>query len=154
MSGHFDERLKELGLTLPDAPVPAANYVPYRLSGSQVFIAGQVSITSEDRVIGKIGDGLSVEDGYKGARLCALNILAQLRAALGDRIDHAAAVKLGGFVNATSDFTQSPAVVNGASDLLVEILGRERGSHARFAVAAASLPLGAAVEVDAVFELQ
>lgn len=151
--GRIDERLKELGIALPEAPKPAANYVPYRVSGSQVFIAGQVSIITERSIVGKLGGDLSVEEGYEAARLCGLNILAQLRAAVGDGIDGARAVKLGGFVNAVPDFTQPPPVVNGASDLLVEVLGPENGAHARFAVAVASLPSGAAVEVDAVFEV-
>lgn len=154
MAGRIDDRLRELGITLPDAPVPSANYVPYRRSGNQVFIAGQVSITSETSATGKVGGDLSVEDGYAAARLCGLNILAQLRAAVGGDIDRAKAVKLGGFVNAPDDFTGPPAVVNGASDLLVEVLGDENGKHARFAVAVASLPGGAAVEVDAVFEIE
>ena len=151
--GRIDDRLKELGIALPEAPTPAANYVPFRVSGNQVFIAGQVSITAERSIVGKLGGGLSVEEGYEAARLCGLNILAQLRAAVGDRIDGARAVKLGGFVNAVPDFTQPPPVVNGASDLIVEVLGPENGAHARFAVAVSSLPSGAAVEVDAVFEV-
>ena len=153
MSGHIEQCLKEMGLVLPTAPLPAANYVPFRICGNQLFVAGQVSITTEDRIIGKLGDGLSVDQGYAAARLCGLNILAQLRAALGDDADRAKAVKLGGFVNATPEFTEPPAVVNGASDLLVQVLGEDRGKHARFAVAVSSLPAGAAVEVDAVFEI-
>lgn len=151
--GRIDERLGELSIILPAAPRPAANYVPYRVSGGQVFIAGQVSIIDGRSYTGKLGADLDVDDGYQAARLCGLNILAQLRAAVGDGIDRARAVKLGGFVNAVPDFTQPPAVVNGASDLLVEVMGAENGSHARFAVAVASLPSGAAVEVDAVFEV-
>ena len=154
MAGRIEARLKELGITLPDAPVPSANYVPYRRSGNQVFIAGQVSITSDAKATGKVGGNLSVEDGYAAARLCGLNILAQLHAALGDDIDRARAIKLGGFVNAQDDFTGPPAVVNGASDLMVEVFGDEAGKHARFAVAVASLPGGAAVEVDAIFEIE
>lgn len=151
--GRIDERLGELSIVLPAAPRPAANYVPYRMSGGQVFIAGQVSITAESSYTGKLGADLDIDDGYQAARLCGLNILAQLKAAVGDGVDRARAVKLGGFVNAVPDFTQPPAVVNGASDLLVEVMGAEMGSHARFAVAVASLPSGAAVEVDAVFEV-
>ena len=153
MSGRIERRLREMGLALPTAPLPAANYAPFRICGNQLFVAGQVSITGEERIVGKLGDGLSVDQGYAAARLCGLNILAHLVAALGDEADRAKAVKLGGFVNATPDFTEPPAVVNGASDLLVRALGDDRGEHARFAVAVASLPAGAAVEVDAAFEI-
>jgi len=154
MTGRIDQRLAELGITLPDAPVPSANYVPYRRSGNQVFIAGQVSITGDESATGKVGGDLSVEDGYAAARLCGLNILSQLKACVGDDIDRAKAVKLGGFVNAPPDFTQPPAVVNGVSDLLIEVMGEDAGKHARFAVVVASLPGGAAVEVDAIFEIE
>ncbi|MAI49084.1 MAG: hypothetical protein CMM16_00785 [Rhodospirillaceae bacterium] len=154
MAGRIESRLQELGITLPDAPVPSANYVPFRRSGNQVFIAGQVSITPDQGVIGKVGGDLSVDKGYEAARLCGLNILAQLRAAVGNDIDHAKAIKLGGFVNAPADFTGPPGIINGASDLLVQIFGEEAGKHSRFAVAVASLPGGAAVEVDAIFEIE
>ena len=153
MSGRIEQRLQEMGLVLPAPQLPAANYVPFRICGNQLFVAGQVSITAEERIVGKLGGGLSVDQGYAAARLCGLNVLAQLGAALGDEADRARAVKLGGFVNATPEFTEPPAVVNGASDLLVQALGDDRGKHARFAVAVASLPAGAAVEVDAVFEI-
>jgi enamine deaminase RidA (YjgF/YER057c/UK114 family) len=154
MAGRIESRLQNLGITLPDAPVPSANYLPFRRSGNQVFIAGQVSITSEQSATGKVGVDLSVDDGYAAARLCGLNILAQLRAAVGEDIDRAKAIKLGGFVNAPADFNSPPGVINGASDLLVEIFGDEAGKHARFAVAVSSLPGGAAVEVDAIFEIE
>ena len=103
---------------------------------------------------GKVGVDLSIEEGYAAARLCGLNILAQLHAAVGDDIDRAKAIKLGGFVNAPADFTGPPAIINGTSDLMVEVFGEEAGKHARFAVAVASLPGGAAVEVDAIFEIE
>ena len=154
MAGRIHARLEELGITLPDAPVPQANYVPFQRSGNQVFIAGQVSATPETAARGKVGADLTVEEGYAAARLCGLNILAQLHAAVGDDIDRAKAIKLGGFVNAPADFTGPPAVINGASDLMVEVFGDEAGKHARFAVAVASLPGGAAVEVDAIFEIE
>ena len=154
MARRIESQLQNLGITLPDAPVPSANYLPFRRSGNQVFIAGQVSITSEQSATGKVGVDLSVDDGYAAARLCGLNILAQLRAAVGEDIDRARAIKLGGFVNAPADFNSPPSVINGASDLLVEIFGDEAGKHARFAVAVASLPGGAAVEVDAIFEIE
>lgn len=154
MDSRIDHRLEELGITLPLAPVPSANYVPYRRSGNQVFIAGQISVTEDESMTGKVGDDLSIENGYAAARLCGLNILAQLKACVGDDIDRARAVKLGGFVNAPPDFTQPPAVINGVSDLLINVMGEEAGKHARFAVAVASLPGGAAVEVDAIFEIE
>lgn len=154
MAGAIDARLKELGIELPEAAAPAANYVPYVVSGNQVFIAGQVTIwNGELRFLGRLGESLGVEEGYQAARLCGLNILAQLKAACGGDLDRVArCVKLGGFVNSTPDFTDQPKVVNGASDLMVEVLG-DKGRHARFAVGAPSLPLGVSVEVDAVFEI-
>ena len=153
MSIRIDQRLQELSITLPEAPVPSANYVPARRSGNQVFIAGQVSITSNESITGKVGADLTIEEGYAAARLCGLNILAQLRAFVGNDIDHSKAIKLGGFVNAHPDFINPPAVINGTSDLLVSVMGEAAGEHARFAVAVASLPGGAAVEVDAIFEI-
>ena len=153
MSTRIDKRLQELSITLPDAPVPSANYVPARRSGNLVFIAGQVSITSDESVTGKIGHELTIEEGYAAARLCGLNILAQLKACVGDDMDYSKAIKLGGFVNAHPDFTNPPAVINGASDLLIAVMGDAAGKHARFAVAVNSLPGGAAVEVDAIFEI-
>ena len=153
MPGRIETRLKELGIELPEARTPSANYVPWRRSGNQVFISGQVSAAGDQIIKGKIGADLTPEDGYKAARLCAISILTQLKLAVGDDMDRARAIKLGGFVNATPDFTGPPGVINGASDLLVEVFG-ENGKHARFAVAVASLPQGAAVEVDAVFEIE
>ncbi|MDE0052478.1 MAG: RidA family protein [Rhodospirillales bacterium] len=150
----FDQRVDELGITLPEVQNLLGHYVPYRISRNQVFIAGQVSIIASERVTGKLGDDLAVQDGYRGARLCALNILAQLRAALKDDIDRARAIELTGFVNAAPDFTQASAVMNGASDVLIEVLGEEKGSHARSSVGVASLPAGAAVGVKAVFEFE
>lgn len=150
----FDQRVKELGIALPEAQAVFGNYVPCRISGNQVFIAGQVSITADDRVTGKVGDDLSVEDGYRGSRLCALNILAQLKAALKEDIDRARAVELIGFVNVAPDFAQIPEVMNGASDLLIEVLGEDRGSHARSSVGVSMLPAGGAVGVKAVFEVE
>lgn len=153
MAGRIEQRLKEIGIELPEARAPQANYVPWRRSGNQIFISGQVSAAGSESIKGKIGAGLDEKDGYKAARLCAISILTQLKAALGDDMDRARALKLGGFVNATPDFTGPPAVINGASDLLVEVMG-DNGRHARFAVAVASLPGGAAVEIDAVFEIE
>lgn len=153
MAGRIEARLKEIGIELPTARAPSANYVPFRISGKQVFISGQVSAAGDEIIKGKIGDNLTPDDGYKAARLCAISILTQLKAAVGDDMDRARCIKLGGFVNATADFTGPPAVINGASDLMVEVFGDD-GRHARFAVAVASLPQGAAVEVDAIFEIE
>ena len=154
MTGAIDARLAELGIALPDAPAPAANYVPFVVTGSLVFISGQVPF-QDGRLshVGKLGDAYSVDDGRECARIVAINILAQLRAACGGDLDRVArCVKLGGFVNSTPGFTDQPKVINGASDLIVEVFG-ERGRHARFAVGAPSLPFDVAVEIDAVFEI-
>lgn len=149
-----DRRLQELGITLPDAPLPAANYVPAVIAGSMLFVAGQVPLEGGKVVhVGKVGQDVSLEVGIAAAKLCALNILAQARAALdGDLGRIVRCAKVQGFVNCAPDFTDHPKVVNGASDLLVAVLG-DAGRHARFAVGAPSLPLGAAVEVDATFLL-
>ncbi len=149
----IDARLVALGITLPAAPAPVANYVPTVRTGSLLFVSGQISRTEDGRVLaGKLGGGVDVEAGRAAARVCALNILAQARAALGslDRIQRI--VKLTGFVNAVPAFTDHPSVVNGCSDLLVEILG-EKGRHTRSAVGVAGLPLDAAVEVEAILEV-
>lgn len=152
--GH-DARLAELGLTLPNAVAPAANYVPARRSGNMIYIAGQVpSADGKDQFVGKLGLDVSIEDGQKAARLCAINILAQLRQALGGSLDRVVGcVRLGGFVNATPDFGDQPKVINGASDLMVAVFG-DAGRHARAAVGCASLPRNVAVEVDAIFEVR
>ncbi|HPQ51278.1 MAG: RidA family protein [Alphaproteobacteria bacterium] len=150
-----EKRLVELGLTLPAVAPAAANYVPYVLSGRHLFIAGQIPFLNGEKMhIGRLGDGFSIEQGQEAARACALNILAQVKDAIaGDWTHLVRCVKLGGFVNATPDFDQHPAVINGASDLLVAALG-EKGKHARFAVGASNLPFGVSVEVDAVFEIR
>lgn len=149
----IDSRLSELGLTLPDAPAPAANYVPYVISGNTVFVSGQISQGPDGLIKGKLGDGMTTEDGAKAAATCALSLLAQAKAACGgDWSKLKRVVKLTGFVNSTGDFTEQPKVVNGASDLLVAVLG-DAGKHSRSAVSAASLPLGVAVEIEGIFEL-
>jgi enamine deaminase RidA (YjgF/YER057c/UK114 family) len=154
MAGKIDTRLKELGIELPVPPPVRGNYVPWVVSGNLVFIAGQVSRIGEEGIFGKLGADMKIPDGQKAARWCALNILAHLKAACGGNLDRVRrAVKLGGFVNGTPDFPDSPTVVNGCSDLMVEIFG-DAGRHARFAVAVASLPGNVAVEIDAVFELE
>lgn len=155
MAGRIDARLQELGIELPKAASPAANYVPYVISGDLVFVAGQVPFwNGELTSIGRLGDGFEVEDGQKAARTCALNIIAQVKAACGGDLDRVKRiVKLGCFVNATPDFNKHPVVANGASDLMVEIFG-DAGKHARFAVGSNTLPLGVAVEIDAVVEIE
>lgn len=154
MAGTIDKRLQELDIELPNAAAPAANYVPWVITGNLVFVAGQITFwNGELQYFGKVGADLSVEEGQAAARLCALNIIAQVREACGGDLDRVVrCVKLGGFVNCGPEFTDQPKVMNGASDLLVDVFG-EKGKHARFAVAAASLPLGVSVEVDAIFEI-
>ncbi len=154
MTSAIEQRLAARGLELPDAPAPAANYVPYTISGKLLFVAGQVPLLEgQVAVRGRLGDGVSLERGQEAARLCALNLLAQARAACGGDLGRLArCLKLGGFVSCTAEFTDHAKVVNGASDLMVEAMG-EAGRHARFAVGCASLPLNAAVEVEAIFEL-
>lgn len=150
----IEENLSKLGVTLPDAPAPAANYLPYVVDGNTVYVSGQISANDAGLITGKLGDGMSVEDGAAAAKSCAISLLAQLKEACGgdiDRLDRV--VKLVGFVNSTGDFTDQPKVINGASDFLVEALG-EQGRHARSAVSAASLPLGVAVEIEAIFAIK
>lgn len=148
------ETLSQLGLELPSAAAPAANYVPYVISGQHIFISGQIPFLNGQAMHqGRIGDDLTVEQGAQAAKACALNILAQADAAVdGDWSKIKRLVKLGGFVQAVADFKDQPEVINGASDLFVEVLG-DAGRHARFAVSAADLPRGVAVEIDAIFEL-
>lgn len=154
MSGKIEARLTELGVELPTATAPLANYVPFAVAGSLVFIAGQISMwNGERRHVGKLGAGIAIEDGRDAARLCALNILTHLRSACGGDLDRVRrCVQLRGFVNCTPEFTDMPQIVNGASDLMVEIFG-DAGRHARAAVGVNSLPGGVAVEVEAVFEI-
>ncbi|WP_418593248.1 RidA family protein [Ponticoccus sp. (in: a-proteobacteria)] len=153
MSDPIETRLAELGLTLPDAPAPAANYVPYVISGNMLYVSGQVSMGPDGFITGKLGQDLSVEDGAAAARACALSLLAQVRAACGGDLSRLKrVVKLTGFVNSTPDFADQPKVINGASDTLAEILG-DAGRHARSAVSAASLPFGVAVEIEGIFEI-
>jgi len=154
MSGKIEARLKELGLELPQAGAPLANYVPFTISGKTVYIAGQISQwNGERRFVGKLGAGVSVADGQQAARLCALNILAHLKVACGGDLDRVTrCLRVGGFVNCRPEFTDMPQVINGASDLLVEVLG-DAGKHARAAVGVSSLPGGVAAEVEAIFEI-
>jgi enamine deaminase RidA (YjgF/YER057c/UK114 family) len=152
MSGRIEARLKELGIALPTAAAPAANYVPFVVTGNLVFVSGQLPFENGQlRHKGIVGAGVSVEDAHAAARLCALNLIVQVKAAVGDLDKVARVVKLGGFVASAPTFIDQPKVVNGASDLMVEVFG-EPGRHARAAVGVASLPLGVAVEIDGVFE--
>lgn len=154
MSIDLMAKLADLDLTLPDAPAPAANYVPYVQSGAQLFISGQISNGPDGLILGKLGADMTTAEGAAAAQTCALALLAQANAAVGgDFSKIKRLVKLVGFVNSTPEFTEQPKVVNGASDLMVAVLG-EAGRHARSAVSAASLPLGVAVEIEAIFELK
>lgn len=154
MTGKIEARLKELGLDIPTPAAPAANYVPFVVSGRQVFLAGQITLwNGELKHVGKLGAGLDIKDGQAAARICALNLIAQAKAACGGELDRLVRwIKINGFVNSAADFTDQPKVMNGASDLLVEVFG-ERGRHARAAVGVASLPFGVAVEIDGIFEI-
>jgi enamine deaminase RidA (YjgF/YER057c/UK114 family) len=155
MASRIEQRLAQLGITLPAPGAPGGNYVPYVRAGNLLFMAGQVC-RSEGRMayVGKVGRDLSIEEGQKGARLCALNLLAQLKAACEGDLDRVErCVRLGGFVNCAADFLEQPKVVNGASDFLIEVFG-DAGKHARTAVGVASLPMDSAVEVEAIFLLR
>lgn len=153
MSGRIAAVLAEQGIELPQAPMPAANYVPVVISGRKAFTAGQVcSLNGSVKYIGQLGGAISIEEGQAAARLCGLNIVAQLQAALGDLDRVTRIVKLTVFVNAVPGFADQPKVANGASDLMVSIFGAA-GKHARSAVGVSALPLGAAVEIDAVVEI-
>jgi len=153
MAGKIETRLAELGLELPEAPAPAANYVPYVIIDNLIYISGQISKDANGLICGKLGDNTSVEQGAAAARVCGLNLIAQLREACDGNLDRVVkVVKLGGFVNATADFTNHPAVINGASDLMAEVFG-QKGEHARAAVGCVSLPLGVAVEVEGIFQI-
>ncbi len=145
------ERLKEQGVTLPTPNAPVANYVPFVMSGTMLFISGQVSNGPDGLVKGRLGEDMTLEQGQAAARLCAINLISQMSAALGDLERVERIVKLGGFVNAAAGFVEIPKVINGCSDLMVAAFG-DKGRHARSAVACPVLPMGAAVEVDAVVE--
>ncbi len=150
----IEQRLSELGLKLPEAPQPVANYVPFLLSGDQLFISGQITKDETGRMLtGTLGAGVSIEDGQAAARHCALNLLAQAKAALGNLERVVQVLRLTGFVASAPDFFDQPKVINGASDLLVAVLG-DAGRHTRSAVGVASLPLNACVEIDAIFKIR
>ncbi|WP_313135629.1 RidA family protein [Paracoccus jeotgali] len=149
----IDDRLDELGLTLPPAPAPAANYVPYVRSGNLLFVSGQISANEDGLILGRLGEDMETAEGAEAARRCGLALLAQVRAAVGslDRVRQV--VRLGGFVNSTAEFTEQPEVVNGCSDLMAQVFG-DAGRHARAAISANALPRGVAVEIEAVFEVE
>ena len=154
MSQEFEQRLAELGLSLPDAPAPAANYVPYVVVENTVYVSGQISTNAEGLIQGKVGADLTVEEGAEAARTCALALLAQAKKACGGDISRLKrVVKLTGFVNSTPEFGDQPKVVNGASDLFVALLG-DAGRHARSAVSAGALPFNVAVEIEGIFEIE
>lgn len=149
----IDARLAELKIDLPTPAMPVAAYIPFVRTASLIFISGQISLAAGGLIKGRLGEDMTIEEGYAAARACGLQLLAQLRVALeGDLSRVARVVKLGAFVNATAEFQDHPKVANGASELMAAVFG-ERGKHARAAVGTPSLPLGAAVEVDGVFEI-
>jgi enamine deaminase RidA (YjgF/YER057c/UK114 family) len=155
MAGKIDARLAELNVELPAAAAPAANYVPYVVTGKLIMVSGQIPVSGgEIKGIGKVGRDMTTEDAAGIARICALNLIAQAKAACGGDLDKIArVVKLGGFVNCVDDYAEQPEVVNGASNLMVDVFG-EAGRHARFAVGTNALPRGVAVEVEGVFEIR
>lgn len=154
MSGKTNAKLKELGFTLPEVKPPVANYVPTVRSGNLLYVSGQLPLKDGQMIKGHLGKDVAIEQGQEAAKICALNILAQVHAALGGDLDRVTAcVKLTGFVACTPEFTDHPKVINGASDFIVSVFG-DAGKHARAAVGVAALPLGAAVEVEAIFEVK
>jgi enamine deaminase RidA (YjgF/YER057c/UK114 family) len=155
MAGVVEKRLAELGITLPTPTTPVANYVPFVRTRNMLLLSGQICFDADGKLIakGKLGAGVSIEDGQKAARACAINLLAQVKAALGDLDKIARVIRLGGFINSAPDFIDGPKVMNGASDLMVAALG-DKGRHVRTTVGVAVLPLDAAVEVEGVFEVE
>ncbi|AUH64487.1 RidA family protein [Paracoccus zhejiangensis] len=149
----IETRLTDLGITLPDAPAPAANYVPFARSGNLVFVSGQISQGENGLIKGRLGENMDVAAGAAAARRCGLSLIAQVKAAVGSLDKVARVVKLSGFVNSTGDFTDQPEVINGCSDLMVEVFG-DKGRHARAAVSVPALPRGVAVEIEAIFEVE
>lgn len=154
MAETVEKKLAALGITLPPAPGPSANYVPFVRSGNLLMVSGQICYDNDGKLVakGRLGDGVSMEDGQKAARACALNLLAQVKAALGDLDNVKRVVRLGGFINSAPGFTDGPKVMNGASDLMVEVFG-DKGRHARSTVGVAALPANAAAEVEGLFEV-
>jgi enamine deaminase RidA (YjgF/YER057c/UK114 family) len=154
MAGTAESKLQELGITLAEPPKPIANYVPFVRSGNMLTVSGQVCLDGAGKLVakGQLGAGVSIEDGQKAARACAINLLAQVKAALGDLDNVVRVVRLGGFINSASGFVDGPKVMNGASDLMVAVFG-DKGKHARSTVGVAALPADAAVEVEGLFEV-
>ena len=154
MAGSIESKLRELGVTLKSAPAPVANYVPFVRTGNMLVVSGQLCFDGDGKLaaIGKLGGGVSIESGQKAARACAVNLLAQVKTALGDLDKVVRVVRLGGFINSTPDFLDGPKVMNGASDLMVAAFG-DKGRHARTTVGVAVLPADAAVEVEGMFEV-
>ena len=154
MTGKFETKLFALGITLPDAPAPAANYVPFVVSDDIVYVSGQISKDDYGLTVGKLGQSMTTEEGAAAARICGINLLAQVKAACDGDLDRLVQViKLTGFVNSTDSYKEQPKVINGASDLMAEVLG-EAGRHARSAVSAAALPFGVAVEIEGTFKIK
>ncbi|MBT5301960.1 MAG: RidA family protein [Tateyamaria sp.] len=150
----IEARLADLGVKLPDAPAPAANYKPFVQVGDIVYVSGQISSSLDGLITGKLGDNMDVESGAAAARSCAISLLSQVKVACGGDIERLVrVVKLTGFVNSTADFQDQPKVINGASDFLVEALGVV-GRHSRSAVSAAALPFGVAVEIEGIFQIK
>ena len=153
MAGNIEKKLSELGIVLAPPAAPVANYVPFVRTGNLLMVSGQICLDNGKLVAkGQLGAGISVEDGQKAARACAINLLAQVKAAVGDLDKVARVVRLGGFVNSAPGFLDGPKVMNGASDVMVAVFG-EKGRHARTTVGVAALPLDAAIEVEALFEV-
>ena len=154
MAGAVETKLTQLGITLPKPATPIANYVPFVRCGNLLTISGQLCLGVDGKVvaIGQLGGGVTIEDGAKAARACAINLLAQAKAAVGDLDKIVRVVRLGGFINSAPAFADGPKVMNGASDLMVEVLG-DKGRHARTTVGVSALPLDAAVEVEGLFEI-
>ena len=153
MTGVYEARLNKMGLNVPNAPAPAANYVPYVVVDNMVYVSGQIAKGDEGLIVGKLGADMDVATGQEAAKVCALNLIAQLKVACDGDLDRLKrVVKLGGFVNSTLEFTDHPAVINGASDFIGEVFC-EVGAHARAAVGCSSLPFGVAVEIEGVFQI-
>ena len=151
---YINQNIQTIGIILPEAPAPAANYVPFKRSGNMIFVSGQIAKNGQNLIRGKLGLNMSVDEGYNAARHCGLALLAQLSIACkGDLNLVKGIIRLGGFVNATAEFEQHPQVINGASDLMAEVFG-DIGQHSRAAVGCSSLPLGVAVEVDGIFQIE